>query len=220
MVEPFSGLDSGRIRERLEEVRARIAAAAGRAGREPAEVELLVAAKYVRDEEFDVLLEAGVELVGENRAQALAERQERFGGQVEFDFIGNLQSRKVRELIGRARIIHSVASDSALRQLERHGNESTRVMIEVNVSGEDTKGGVAPDDLPAFLDSRPVTVVGLMTLPPPAPTPQESRPYFAALRELAERHGLAQLSMGTSQDYEVAVEEGATIVRVGTILFA
>jgi PLP dependent protein len=141
-------------------------------------------------------------------------------GRFTWDFIGQLQSRKVRDLVGRVRYIHSVASESALAQLARHGTPETKVMIEVNVAGEEGKSGIAPAELSAFLERCPVEVVGLMTMPPLALDPEDSRPYFAALRALADEHGLPQLSMGTSQDYPVAVEEGATIVRLGTILYA
>jgi len=118
------------------------------------------------------------------------------------------------------RYIHSVASDSALEQLRRHGTERTQVLVEVNFSGEPGKSGIAPAELPGFLERCPVTAVGLMTMPPLTADAEDSRPHFAALRELAERYGLHHLSMGTSQDYRVAVEEGATIVRLGTILYA
>jgi uncharacterized pyridoxal phosphate-containing UPF0001 family protein len=116
-------------------------------------------------------------------------------------------------------LIHSVASDSALRQLDRHGTPETEVLVEVNIAGEEGKAGIAPAELGAFVERCPVKVVGLMTMPPFAEDPEDSRPYFAALRELAAEHGLRELSMGTSQDYRVAAEEGATIVRVGTNLY-
>jgi uncharacterized pyridoxal phosphate-containing UPF0001 family protein len=131
-----------------------------------------------------------------------------------------LQSRKVRQILPHVRYIHSVASDSVLVQLERHGTDETEVLVEVNVGGEPGKSGVTPAELPSFLERCPATVVGLMTMPPLAGHPEDSRPYFAALRALAERHRLRHLSMGTSQDYVVAVQEGATIVRVGTSLYA
>jgi uncharacterized pyridoxal phosphate-containing UPF0001 family protein len=142
-----------------------------------------------------------------------------FAGRFTWDFIGALQSRKVRAVLPHVRYIHSVASDSALRQLERFGDQRTEILVEVNVSGEEGKAGVPPGGLASFLERSPVRVVGLMTMPPVATDPEQSRPYFAALRELAERHGLRHLSMGTSQDYVVAVEEGATIVRLGTTLY-
>lgn len=219
MPELVRGLDPGRVRENLDRVRAEIAQDARAAGRDPASVEVLAAVKYVSDDELEVLAEAGVKLVGENRAQDLRRRAEAHPGRFVWDFIGTLQSRKVRTLVGYVRYIHSVATDSALVQLARHGGSDTRVLIEVNVSGEAGKSGIAPAELPSFLERCPVPVVGLMTMPPPVSDPERSRPHFAALRELAERHGLGELSMGTSQDYRVAVQEGATIVRLGTTLY-
>jgi uncharacterized pyridoxal phosphate-containing UPF0001 family protein len=167
-----------------------------------------------------VLARAGVELVGENRAQELIAKSDDHPGRFTWDFIGHLQSRKVPLLLPRVRYIHSVASESAVSQLKRHGTPDTRVLVEVNVSGEPGKSGISTGELPAFLARCPVTVVGLMTMPPLAADPEESRPYFAALRELATREGLEHLSMGTSQDFQIAVQEGATIVRLGTILYA
>jgi PLP dependent protein len=216
MVELIHGLDPSRVRANLEQVRARIADA----GRDPAEVEILAAIKYVPVDELDALAEARIDLVGENRVQELATKQDAFPDRFTWDFIGNLQSRKVRDVVGRVRYIHSVWTDSVLAQLGRHGTEHTEVLVEVNVAGESGKGGVEPGELPSFLERCPVTVVGLMTMPPLARRPEDNRPYFASLRELATRHGLRHLSMGTSQDYEVAVQEGATIVRLGTTLYA
>jgi uncharacterized pyridoxal phosphate-containing UPF0001 family protein len=183
-------------------------------------VELLVATKYVPLEEMGKLAEAGVRLVGENRQQDLAAKHERWGEAFEWDFIGNLQSRKVKQILPLARLIHSVATDSALAQLGRHAGPDTEVLIEVNVSGEEGKGGVTPEDLPAFIERCPVRVGGLMTMPPFSQNPEHSRPCFARLAELAAANGLRRLSMGTSQDWRVAVEEGATIVRLGHALFA
>jgi PLP dependent protein len=215
LVELIRGLSAEGVLANLERVRAEIAAS----GRDPSEVEILGAVKYVADEELEVLAEAGVEVVGENRAQDLARRADAYRGRFTWDFIGALQSRKVRNVLPYVRYIHSVASDSALRQLERFGDERTEILIEVNLSGEQAKAGVAPEELGPFLKRSPVRVVGLMTMPPLAADPEQSRPYFAALHELAERHGLPHLSMGTSQDYLVAVQEGATIVRLGTTLY-
>jgi PLP dependent protein len=160
-----------------------------------------------------------VTLLGENRAQDLAAKADAHPGTFRWHFIGQLQSRKVKELIPYVELIHSVASDSALRQLERHGTPETEVLVEVNMAGEEGKAGIAPAELGAFVARCPVTVGGLMTMPPFAEDPEASRPHFAALRELAAEHGLERLSMGTSQDYRVAAEEGATIVRVGTNLY-
>jgi uncharacterized pyridoxal phosphate-containing UPF0001 family protein len=203
------GLEKDRIAANLKRVRER----AGEG------VELLAATKYVPLEEMGVLAEAGVTLVGENRQQDMAAKQDRWGDAFEWDFIGNLQSRKVKGLLPICRLIHSVASESALEQLRRHGNEDTEVLIEVNVAGEEGKGGISPQELGRFIERCPVRVGGLMTMPPFSQDPEASRPHFARLRELAAEHGLARLSMGTSQDWEVAVDEGATIVRLGTVLY-
>ena len=223
MAELIAGLDAARVRANAREIRERIAAAAARAGRDPAEVELLAAVKYVASEELEVLADAGLTLLGENRAQELAAKADAYPGRFTWDFIGHLQSRKVREIVPRVRLIHSVGSDSALAQLARHREAATRpgfaVLIEVNVAGEASKSGIAPHELPAFVARCPVPVAGLMTMPPLAASPEANRPHFAQLRELAAAHGLKTLSMGTSQDFEVAVEEGATIVRIGTTLY-
>jgi PLP dependent protein len=182
-------------------------------------VEILAAAKYVPLEEMGALAEAGVRLVGENRQQDLAAKHERWGDTFEWDFIGNLQSRKVKQLLPLCRLIHSVATSSALDQLGRHGTSDTEVLVEVNIAGEAGKGGVAPEQLAGFISRCPVRVVGLMTMPPFSQDPEDSRPHFANLAELAADHDLAHLSMGTSQDWRVAVQEGATIVRLGTALY-
>jgi len=203
------GLDPARIAANLE--RAREVAGP--------EAEILAATKYVPVEEMGALAEAGVRLVGENRQQELLAKRERWGDAFEWDFIGNLQSRKVRQLLPACRLVHSVATDSVLAQLAKHGNPGTEVLVEVNVAGEEGKGGVAPDELGAFIERCPVRVGGLMTMPPFSQDPEDSRPHFARLAELAAAHGLARLSMGTSQDWRVAVEEGATIVRLGTALY-
>jgi uncharacterized pyridoxal phosphate-containing UPF0001 family protein len=184
------------------------------------EVEILAATKYVPVEEMGVLAEAGVDLVGENRQQDLAAKHERWGEAFQWDFIGNLQSRKVKLLTPICRLIHSVASDSVLAQLGQHGGPATEVLVEVNVSGEEGKGGVAPQQLGSFLAQCPVRVSGLMTMPPFSEDPEASRPHFARLAELAGEHGLSRLSMGTSQDWRVAVQEGATIIRLGRSLYA
>lgn len=203
------GLEPARIAANLERVRA---VAGDR-------VELLAATKYVPLEEMGALAEAGVRLVGENRQQDLAAKQARWGDAFEWDFIGNLQSRKVKQLVPACRLIHSVATESALEQLRRHASAQTEVLVEVNVAGEEGKGGVGPEALGAFVERCPARVVGLMTMPPFSTDPEASRPHFARLAELAAEHGLERLSMGTSQDWRVAVEEGATIVRLGTALY-
>jgi pyridoxal phosphate enzyme (YggS family) len=219
MAELIAGLDAGLVRERVAEARERIAQAARRAGREPQAVELLAAVKYVALDELGILADAGLTLLGENRAQELVAKSGAFPGAFAWDFIGHLQSRKVRDVVPHARLIHAVASDSVLAQLARHARAETAVLVEVNVAGEASKSGIAPAELPAFLARSPVPVVGLMTMPPAVAAPEQSRPHFAALRELARANGLRHLSMGTSQDYEVAVEEGATIVRLGSTLY-
>jgi hypothetical protein len=204
------------VRANLERVRERIA----EAGRDPAAVQILAAVKYLPAEELETLADAGVTLVGENRAQDLIAKSDFLNGRFTWDFIGHLQSRKVKDVVGRVRYIHSVATDSVLGQLARHGSERTEVLIEVNVAGEEGKSGIAPAELSGFIDRCPARVIGLMTMPPLAARAEESRRHFAALGELAARHGLQHLSMGTSQDYVVAVQEGATIVRLGTTLYA
>jgi PLP dependent protein len=216
LAELITGLEADRVRANLERIRLEIAAA----GRGPADVQILAAVKYLPAAELGALAEAGIELLGENRAQDLVAKSDAYPGRFTWDFIGHLQSRKVALLVPVVRYIESVASDSALEQLRRHGTERTRVMVEVNVSGEPGKSGIPADELTGFIDRCPVPVAGLMTMPPLAAVAEDSRPYFAALRELAERHGLEHLSMGTSQDYLVAAQEGATIVRLGTILYA
>jgi uncharacterized pyridoxal phosphate-containing UPF0001 family protein len=182
-------------------------------------VEILVATKYVPLEEMGKLAEAGVRLVGENRQQDLAAKRDRWGEVFEWDFIGNLQSRKLKLVLPLCRLIHSVATDSVLAQLEKHGGPDTEVLVEVNLSGEEGKGGVEPAELPGFIERCPVRVGGLMTMPPFSEDPERSRPYFARLAELAEANDLERLSMGTSQDWRVAIEEGATIIRLGHALF-
>ena len=214
----ITGLELETVGPAVERVRAEIADAAQRAGRDPGDVELLAAVKYVALEELHVLEEAGLTLVGENRAQELEAKAEAFPG-FRWHFIGQLQSRKVKQILPYVELIHSVASDSALRQLEKHGTPETEILVEVNVAGDEGKAGIAPDELPAFLERAPVRVTGLMTMPPFAQDPEANRRHFAALRELAAAHDLTRLSMGTSQDFAVAVEEGATLVRVGARLY-
>ena len=219
MAELIHGLDAERVRANLDAVREEIAAACARAGRDAAAVEVLAAVKYVPLDEVGVLADAGITLAGENRAQDLVAKHDRWGDRLTFDFIGHLQSRKVRQVLPHVRWIHSVASDSVLAQLERHATPETEILIEVNTAGDEAKSGVAPADLDAFLARCPCRVVGLMTMPPLAEDPEASRPWFAALRDLAADRGLPQLSMGTTQDFAIAVEEGATIVRIGNRLF-
>ncbi|HET9506915.1 MAG TPA: YggS family pyridoxal phosphate enzyme [Gaiellaceae bacterium] len=174
-------------------------------------VTVVAATKYVSLEDMAVLAEAGVEVVGENRAQDLERKHAAYGDVFRWHFIGHLQSNKVKIVDRICELVHSVDSDSAARRL------SIPLLVEVNLSGEQTKAGIAPERLGDFLAAHPAR--GLMTMPPPAEDPEASRPFFRRLRELAAAHGLADLSMGTSQDYRVAAEEGATFVRVGSVLY-
>ena len=210
MVEPVTDLDVERVRSNLDRIREQAGP----------DVEILAATKYIRTEDMGALADAGVELVGENRLQDLESKRERWGDRFTWDFIGNLQSRKVKRILPLVRLIHSVASDSVLEQLGRHGGPDTEVLVEVNLSGEEEKGGIAPEALDGFIERCPVRVSGLMTMPPFTGDPEGSRPYFARLAQLASDRGLQRLSMGTSQDWAVAVEEGATIVRLGSVLWA
>jgi pyridoxal phosphate enzyme (YggS family) len=203
----FTDLDVARVRANVERVREQIGEG----------VRICAAIKYVPADELPVLAEAGIETVGENRAQDLLAKQEQHRELFEWHFIGALQSRKVKDIAPNVALIHSLASESALRQLESH--PAPAVLVQVNIAGEESKAGIAPEDLGEFIARSPVPVVGLMTMPPLAERAEDSRPYFAQLAELAATHGLTELSMGTTQDYEVAVAEGATIVRLGTVLY-
>ncbi len=226
------GLDPERVRSRLREAEQRIASACERAGRGAHEVELLAATKYVPLDEMGALAEAGIRLVGENVASDLEAKQERWGDRFTWDFIGHLQSRKTKVVLPRVRLIHSVSSESVMRQIDRHGREDAGLLLEVNVAGEESKHGVLPGQVDRFLETaarfEKVRFAGLMTMPPFAPDPEAARPHFAALRSLAERleaawsprHRFSILSMGTSQDYDVAVEEGATVCRLGGVLYS
>jgi PLP dependent protein len=198
----------------VETVRRNLAAVRERVG---ADIEILAAIKYVGAEDLPLLAEAGVVLVGENRAQELIAKQELHRDLFTWDFIGALQSRKIKDIAPNVRLIHSVASASALRRLEQH--PAGEVLIQVNVAGERSKEGIDPGELPVYIERCPCPVTGLMTMPPFAERPEDSRPHFARLAELAAEHGLERLSMGTSQDYQVAAEEGATIVRLGSVLY-
>jgi uncharacterized pyridoxal phosphate-containing UPF0001 family protein len=205
-----AGLDPDRVRHNLDEVRAQLP--------DP-DITVLAAVKYLAAGDLPALWEAGIRVVGENRAQVLQEKAASYPD-FTWDFIGHLQSRKVKTVLPLVRWIHSVASDSALKELGRHGTPETEVLVEVNIAGEEDKSGIAPADLPGFLDRCPVTVVGLMTMPPFTENPEDSRRWFAALAQLASDHGLRELSMGTTQDFSVAAQEGATIVRIGNRLYA
>ena len=179
-------------------------------------VTVVVATKYVSPEEMEALAEAGIPVVGENRLQDLEAKHARFGDRFRWHFIGHLQSRKARDVSALCELVHSLDSLSAARRL------TAPALVEVNLSGEDTKSGVPREELGRFLDEARelgVEVRGLMTMPPLAEEPEASRPYFRELHELARQNSLQELSMGTSQDYRVAAEEGATLVRVGSVLF-
>src|SRR5690242_18694546 len=195
-------MSSAEIRDRYERIREEVGPA----------VTVVAATKYISVEDLGALAAAGVEVVGENRAQDLADKHARWGDRFRWHFIGHLQSRKAPVVSELCELCHSLASESAARKL------TIPALVEVNLSGEATKSGVTPEDLPALLDAYP-DVRGLMTMPPATGDPESSRPYFRRLRELAEQHGLRDLSMGTSQDYRVAAEEGATYVRVGAVLW-
>jgi PLP dependent protein len=224
MARLIHGLEVERVRANLEAVRAEVAAAASLAGRDADDVEILAAGKYVPADELPVLADAGIALVGENRAQDLQEKVAAHGDLFTWDFIGALQSKHVRAILPHVRLIHSLASDSALRELERHSARARpglRVLVEVNLAGDPRKGGVSSEELDAFIARSPIPVAGLMTMPPLAGgDPNLSRPWFRRLRELAHARGLRELSMGTTQDFAVAVREGATIVRIGTRLYS
>jgi pyridoxal phosphate enzyme (YggS family) len=190
------------VRRNLERIRAEIGP----------DVTLVAATKYVSVADMGALAEAGVEVVGENRAQDLEAKHAEYGDSFRWHFIGHLQSRKAKSVNATCELVHSLASESAAKRLE------IPALVEVNLSGEPTKSGILPEELASFLAAYD-DVRGLMTMPPLTDDPESSRPYFRRLRELAEAHGLRELSMGTSQDYRLAVEEGATIVRVGSALY-
>jgi pyridoxal phosphate enzyme (YggS family) len=227
----MSRLDPDVVRENVAAARAAIDDAAARAGRDPGSVELLAATKYVEAEDMPVLADAGIELVGENRTDALRTKQALHLDRFTWDFIGALQSRKARDVVDRVRLVHAVESLSAAEQLARRAERDVACLIEVGIAGEAQKAGVTPDELDAFLEAcaplERLRVEGLMTMPPLAHDPESSRSHFAGLRELAAgradrwagRFTFERLSMGTSQDFAVAVEEGATIVRLGSVLY-
>jgi pyridoxal phosphate enzyme (YggS family) len=224
-------VDPGVVAANLATVRARVADAARRAGRDPADVELLAAVKYVGSDDLPALHEAGIRLVGENRTDALRQKQAEHAHLFAWDFIGKLQSRKARDLVGHVRLIHSIDSLSTCEQLDRRSPNPVPCLLEVNVAGEASKAGVPRADVDRFLEAvEPLGGIrfeGLMTMPPLASSAEGSRRAFATLRDLNAqlrqrwfpRHGFERLSMGTSQDFEVAVEEGATVVRLGSVLY-
>jgi pyridoxal phosphate enzyme (YggS family) len=195
-------LSAETVRTNYERVRAEVGAS----------VTVVAATKYVSVEDMAVLAEAGIEVVGENRAQDLLAKHDRYARLFRWHFIGHLQSRKAKAVNQLCELVHSLDSESAAARLE------IPALVQVNLAGEDTKSGVAPEELERFLALYP-DVRGLSTMPPLTGDPEESRPFFRRLRELAEAHGLTELSMGTSQDYAVAAEEGATFIRVGSVLY-
>ena len=214
-------LDAAVIAENLALVRERVGP----------DVQILAATKYVDADDLPALAEGGVTLVGENRSDALIAKQEAHGELFVWDFIGHVQSRKVRDIVGRVRLIHAIDSLSACRKLQDAAAAAVHCLLQVNVAGEESKAGVAAAELGAFLDEvsdlEHVRFQGLMTMPPLVDDPDQARPWFAALRELRDqlapqwsgRHDFRELSMGTSQDYQAAAAEGATIVRVGSVLY-
>jgi uncharacterized pyridoxal phosphate-containing UPF0001 family protein len=193
-------LSPDEIRERLARVQEQVGPA----------VTIVAATKYVALKEMAVLLEAGVTIVGENRAQDLEQKHAEFGDAFRWHFIGHLQSNKVKVVNQICELVHSLDSESAARKLE------VPALVQVNLAGEVSKSGVAPEEIAGYLS---YDVRGLSTMPPAAATPEQSRAWFARLRGLAAEHGLRELSMGTTQDYQVAAEEGATHVRIGSVLF-
>jgi pyridoxal phosphate enzyme (YggS family) len=196
------GLSAEAVRARYERVREEVGP----------KVTVVAATKYVSVDDLGALAEAGIEVVGENRAQDLEAKHAAHGEAFRWHFIGHLQSRKTKVVNRICELVHSLDSESAAKRLE------IPALVQVNLAREQTKSGIAPDDLPMFLELYP-DVRGLSTMPPAAAKPAESRPYFRKLRELAEQHGLAELSMGTSQDYNVAAQEGATMIRIGSVLY-
>ena len=226
-----ASLDPERIKGNLDVIRAGVQEACHRAGRDPGAVELLVATKYVSTAGLGVLAHAGVTLIGENRAQELIAKHEVYGDRFTYDFIGRLQSNKVRQLLPLTRLIHSLDTLSAVREIDRHSASETGVLLQVNISEEGSKCGIIPDEVDRFLEEASgypkVNFMGLMTMPPLTADPGAARPVFASLRELAAnlaqkwygRHSFNRLSMGTSNDYIAAVEEGATIIRLGNVVF-
>jgi uncharacterized pyridoxal phosphate-containing UPF0001 family protein len=198
----FSALSADTVRSNLERIRSELGQ----------DVTIVAAVKYVDVEQLGALAEAGIEVVGENRAQELEAKHARYGDAFRWHFIGHLQSRKAKTVNAICDLCHSLASESAARRL------AIPALVEVNLSGEESKSGVPESGLEDFLALYD-DVRGLMTMPPETGDPEASRPYFRRLRELGERYGLQELSMGTSQDYRVAADEGATMVRLGSILY-
>ena len=214
------------IRANLERVRERVAKAAERAGRRPADVLLIGVSKTVEVARIRQAIEAGVEALGENRVQEARDKVVEIGRPVPWHLIGHLQTNKVRDALELFDVVHSLDRLDLAKELDKRARARGRTvaaLVEVNLAGEASKGGVSPDGLGALLDAvaamSAVSVRGLMAIPPEAKEPDDSRVWFRALRKLGERHGFTELSMGMSGDFEVAIEEGATMVRVGTAIF-
>ena len=219
------------VRERFAEVSGRVAEAAAAAGRDPGEVRILVATKYVAAEHLGILRDAGISLIGENRAQDLVAKHALYGDVFDYHFIGHLQSRKTRLVVPLVSLIHSVSTMSVVHEIEARAANAAKVLLEVNIAGEESKSGITPAAADAFLEEAAACgkarFCGLMCMPPLSDDAETARPYFAQTRELAERlsskwqgtYTFEQLSMGTSADYEAAAQEGATIVRIGSVLF-
>ena len=220
-------IDPDRLREVLDEAREQLDEAAARSGRGPGAVELVLAGKYVPAEDTEALIAAAVGTVGENRLQDLQARRAIAGDRLTFDFIGHLQRRKVRDVLPAVRLVHSLDSLRLAAEIDARSEGAARVLVEVNVAEEPSKGGIVPPRIRAFVHDvsaeTDIVIGGLMAMPPQHTDAERSRPHFAAVRELAEglaaewrgRHDFRDLSMGTSQDFLVAAEEGATMVRVG-----
>lgn len=207
------------VARNLAAVRVRVDAACVRAARAPDAVTLCVASKYVEPGGMAALRDAGARVVGENRLQDLIAKQAQFRGDFEWHFIGAIQSRKVDEIARRSSVVHSLATERARDRLNVYDGPLPRILVQVNTGGEESKEGVHPEGLADYLAACEFPVTGLGTMPPLSVDPEAVRPYFRKLVQLAAEHGLAELSMGTSQDFEIAVEEGATLIRVGSALF-
>lgn len=212
--------DVATVSMNLAAIEARVAAACSRTAREPQSVRICAATKYVDADGMDVLREVGVQVAAENRLQDMIAKQERFRDDFEWHFIGRIQSRKIAAIAERVDVIHSLATESARDRLAAFQGSLPRVLVQVNIADEESKEGVSPQALAEFVAACPFKVSGLMTMPPLADDPEDARPYFQKLAKLAAELDLTELSMGTTQDFEVAVEEGATLIRVGSALFA
>lgn len=223
-------IDADRLSTALGETRVWVGDAARRSGRASGDVEIVLAGKYVPADAAAVLVAAGVSVVGENRLQDLQAKQAVVGDALTFDFIGHLQRRKVSAVLAATRLIHAVDSVRLAQEIDVRATSATRVLVEVNISEEPTKHGIVPAQIEAFVEAvsqfPSIVLGGLMALPPAHPDPEHSRPHFHRLRGLRDelalrwlgRHDFRELSMGTSQDFIVAVEEGATLVRIGRSL--